>query len=115
MAWPPRFLFISGRLALDFVHTGGEGARARWERWGSTADLADWMRACPLLRVKARVEARDLGEARQLREAIWSGAQAILAGRRPASEILCRIAARPALVPTLRRGERAWAPGSTGR
>ncbi len=117
MPWPPRFLFISGRLCLDFVHTGGEGWRARWERWNAPSDLADWMLACPGLAVRAQVEADDVRSARALREAIWAGAQAMLRGRGlPAAvtRTLERAAAQPDLVPALRAGKKVWAPGARG-
>lgn len=116
MPWPPRFLFISGRLALDFVHTGGEGFRARWERWGSPADLAEWLEACPGLRVRARVSRGDLRAAWALREAVWSGAQALIAGAAlpaRARAVIVRAAARPDLVPTLSRGAMTWSAGAT--
>jgi len=112
--WPPRFLFISGRLALDFVHTGGEGERAHWERWHTARDLAEWMEACPMLAVKARVTDDDVAIARELREAIWTGAQAVLRGTPVAPALIDRVAAAPPLVPVLRKGDKAWASGSTG-
>src|SRR5215207_3606633 len=38
-----RFIFISGRLCIDFTQTGGEtGKRAAWERFHAPSDLADW-------------------------------------------------------------------------
>lgn len=117
MAWPPRFLFISGRLALDFVHTGGEGFRARWERWATPTDLAEWLEACPGLQVRARVSADDLRAARALREAVWSCAQAAIAGAElpaPARAVIVRAAARPDLVPTLRGGVMTWATSAKG-
>jgi predicted RNA-binding Zn ribbon-like protein len=117
MGWPPRFLFISGRLCLDFVHTGGEGWRAHWERWQSPSDLADWMAACPGLQVRAQVEATDLAAARELREAIWAGAQAVLRSRGLPAAVtaqLDRAARQPDLVPALRAGKKVWAPGAQG-
>ncbi|XXF77563.1 CGNR zinc finger domain-containing protein [Myxococcaceae bacterium GXIMD 01537] len=117
MGWPPRFLFISGRLAIDFVHTGGEGMRSHWERWHTPKDLAEWMLECPLLQVRAKVDSEVLQEARELREAIWEASQVALRQEPlPAASIrvIQRAAARPDLVPVLRQGERAWRPGSTG-
>jgi predicted RNA-binding Zn ribbon-like protein len=117
MAWPPRFLFIAGRLCLDFVHTGGQGFRARWERWHTPQDLAEWMEACPLLAVRARVTAADLADAGQLREAIWEAAQAHLRGKAlpaKAAALIETVAARPDLVPVLRQGKRAWSPRARG-
>jgi predicted RNA-binding Zn ribbon-like protein len=117
MTWPPRWLFISGRLAIDFVHTGGEGWRSRWERWHRPADLAEWMQVCPLLAVRARVTERDVVAARALREAIWDAAQSTLRGEpisRGAIRALEAAAAGPDLVPVLRGGSRAWAADATG-
>jgi predicted RNA-binding Zn ribbon-like protein len=117
VSWPPRFVFISGRVALDFVHTGGDGWRARWERWLGPADLADWLRACPKLEVDAAVDEEDLERARALREAIWEAAQALLAGRsvpRAHQRTIEQTAALPDLVPVLRRGQRVWRADSTG-
>lgn len=111
MPWPPRFLFTSGRLSVDFALTGGEGDRARWERWDTPADLADWMREHPLLKVPAEASPRDLKAARELREAIWHGAQAIMHGASVPPWVeqgLTQHAARPPLVPALERGRMTW-------
>jgi hypothetical protein len=37
------FVFLSGRLCLDFVHTGGEDARGDFEAWHTPDDLAAWL------------------------------------------------------------------------
>jgi predicted RNA-binding Zn ribbon-like protein len=111
MPWPPRFLFIAGRLSIDFVLTGGEGERAYWERWQSPGDFADWARACPTLAVDVTVSQRDLMDARDLREAIWWAAQTVLHGEGMPPEIqelLSRFAEHPSLVPVLRDGEMRW-------
>ncbi|MPZ48030.1 MAG: zf-CGNR multi-domain protein [Dehalococcoidia bacterium] len=111
MPWPPRFLFIAGRLSIDFALTGGEGERAQWERWHTPEDFADWARACPLLAVDVRVERLDLIDARELREALWWGAQAVLRGDTVSREIqhlLSRFAEQPNLVPVMRAGEMHW-------
>lgn len=118
MPWPPRFLFTSGRLSIDFVITGGEGERARFERWHTPSDFADWARACPDLEVSAEVSRRELSEAWELREAIWAGAQAVIHGGALPGEIedvLNRNAARPPLVPAIVEGEATWAGTPTGR
>jgi predicted RNA-binding Zn ribbon-like protein len=111
MPWPPRFLFIAGSLSIDFALTGGEGERAFWERWESPKDFADWARACPALAVDVPVSERDLMHARELREAIWWAAQAVLRGEKipPAiQELLSRFAEQPSLVPILRDAEMQW-------
>jgi len=77
-AWPPRFLFITGWLSLDFALTGGKGARAKWERIGTTNDLRDWFAACSLQLRVARVRKNELVMAHDLREAVWNGAQSVL-------------------------------------
>ncbi|MDQ3701937.1 MAG: CGNR zinc finger domain-containing protein, partial [Chloroflexota bacterium] len=117
MGWPPRFIFISGRLAIDFAQTGGEGGRARWERWHTVDDLAEWAQACPQLRITPAVTPRELADARALREAIWASAQSLLRGAPlppDAAGVLCRTAAPPSLVPALYDGTMGWAPGATG-
>jgi predicted RNA-binding Zn ribbon-like protein len=39
-----RFIFIAGRLCIDFTQTGGETSRrAYWERFHQPSDLADWL------------------------------------------------------------------------
>jgi predicted RNA-binding Zn ribbon-like protein len=111
MPWPPRFLFIAGRLSIDFALTGGEGERARWERWQSPEDFADWARACPTLAVDVPVSQRDLMHAYELREAIWWAAQAVLRGNHIAltiQETLSRFAEQPSLVPVMHAGEMRW-------
>jgi predicted RNA-binding Zn ribbon-like protein len=107
----PRFLFL-GRLCLDFVFTGGAGERARWERLHEPSDLDDWLAACSLQVHGARATPADLTAARELREAIWEGAQALLAGAPPARQwvrTLNRAAAQPPLVPRLEAAGRAVA------
>ena len=116
MPWPPRFLFIANRLSVDFALTGGEGARARWERWNSFADLADWFAASPLGLVPTGDPDRALAAAKRLREAVWDGAQSVLRGEDltpDAVRELERAAARPDLVPVWRNGKVAWGEGST--
>ena len=119
MAWPPRFLFISSRLALDFVHTGGEGFRARWERWNTPQDLAEWAAACPLLGLVDRpVVTRDeLSAARELREAVWAASQQVLASQAVSGELASLLnhhAHSPPLRPLLSNGRLQWAKPVTG-
>jgi predicted RNA-binding Zn ribbon-like protein len=111
MPWPPQFLFIAGRLSIDFALTGGEGERAYWERWQSPEDFADWARACPALAVDVPVSQRDLIHARELREAIWFGAQAVLRGEDTppeVQELLSRFAEQPGLVPVMQASQMRW-------
>lgn len=116
MAWPPRFLFVAGRLCLDFAQAGGEGRYARFERLHAPADLRDWLAASSLRLRVARAAAGDLTAAKGLRRAIWRSAQALAAGAAPSVpsiRVLERFAAKPDLVPVLRDGRLAWRRGST--
>src|SRR5512134_827010 len=82
-AWT-RFIFIAGRLCIDFTQTGGEtGKRAYWERFHQPSDLADWLAASPLQLEDIQVSAREFTTALSLREAIWRAAQAIRQGVPP--------------------------------
>lgn len=109
--WPPRFLFVSGRLCLDFAQTGGSRHPTKWERLHAPSDLVDWLATCSLgLRVQ-RVTQRELNEGRALREAIWTCAQAVRRKREPpmnAVRILNRLATKPDLAPVLQKGKQEW-------
>jgi predicted RNA-binding Zn ribbon-like protein len=116
MPWPPRFLFIANRLSVDFCLTGGTGERARWERWRTPGDLADWFEASSLGLRLARVDPDDLAAAARLREAVWEGAQAVLRGEPPPETALRGLqeaAARPDLVPVWSAGALAWSTDSS--
>ena len=116
MGWPPRFLFIANRLCIDFTLTGGEGARAHLERWNSCRDLADWFAASSLALSLGRVLRADLEAAKELREVLWSAAQATVHGRTPEPLLwrsLERAAAQPDLVPVAPGGKLRWSPRST--
>ena len=73
--------WLGGRPSLDFVNT----LRERWWRRVETlvtgADLSDWLREAELLPQgsKARATGAQLIEARQLREAIDAGLEAVVA------------------------------------
>jgi predicted RNA-binding Zn ribbon-like protein len=115
-SWPPRFLFIGGSLAVDFIHTGGEGDRAVWERWTSTRDLEDWIQACPHLAVRLSVAPPDLVVAKDLREAIWAVSQAVLGRQVPPHSAIARVesvAAKPDLVPAWKQGRMQWSAETT--
>ena len=70
MAWPPRFAFVGGTIAIDFAQTGGEGYRARWEGWHTPSDMADWAELAPGLGLRPRVSAKEYETAWRLREAL---------------------------------------------
>ena len=112
--WVARFIFIAGRLCLDFAHTGGsDPVRAPWERLHRPADLADWFAESPLQLSGVEVTAADLASALALREAIWRTAQAIRQGEAPRADdvaIINDAAAAPDLRPQLVPDslERTW-------
>jgi predicted RNA-binding Zn ribbon-like protein len=109
-----RFIFVAGRLCIDFTQTGGEtGKRAYWEGFHSPSDLADWLAASPLGLPEVDVSAGEFQTALSLREAIWRTAQAILDETTPSAgdiEIINRVAATPDLPPQLTRdgAEQIW-------
>ena len=106
-----RFLAL-GRLSVDFVHTGGEGWRARWESWSEPSDLADWFTWSSLRLADVGVSCADLGAAKSLREELLGVFDAAVAGRPlPAGSVAAvnAAAARPPLVPQLvGDGDSSW-------
>jgi predicted RNA-binding Zn ribbon-like protein len=100
-----RFIFISGRLCIDFTQTGGEtGKRAAWERFHAPSDLADWFAASPLQLRDVHVHPDEFRAALSLREGIWRVTEAILQGEAPSAEDvgdINRVAAAPDLPPQL--------------
>ncbi|MEV3986390.1 ABATE domain-containing protein [Nonomuraea sp. NPDC049758] len=99
------FRFDAGALCLDFAHTGGEGQYAIFETLHEPADLAEWLAQPPLTAVMtAPVTARELADAKALRQAIWDAAHA-QAARRPlpagAITVINRAATAAPLVPEL--------------
>jgi predicted RNA-binding Zn ribbon-like protein len=114
-----RFIFISGRLCIDFTQTGGETEpRAYWERFHNPSDLADWLAESPLQLQDIQVSAEELGTALVLREAIWRSAHAIRQNEAPLAEdieVINRAAATPDLLPQLVPGDlqQVWHSPST--
>jgi predicted RNA-binding Zn ribbon-like protein len=104
-----RFIFISGRLCIDFTQTGGEtGKRAYWERFHQPSDLADWLAESPLQQQGIQVSPEEFEMALSLREAIWRSAQAILQNKPPLPkdiEIINSVASAPDLAPQLLQDE----------
>jgi predicted RNA-binding Zn ribbon-like protein len=100
-----RFIFVSGRLCIDFTQTGGEtGIRAYWERLNGPSDLADWLSESPLQLQGVQVKPEEFKAALSLREAIWRVAEAVRRGKAPSEEDVHRInhvAAMPDLPPQL--------------
>jgi predicted RNA-binding Zn ribbon-like protein len=100
-----RFIFISGRLCLDFTQTGGEtGKRAAWERFHQPSDLADWLAESPLQVQGVQVSPEEFKVALSLREAIWHAAQALRQNEEPLAEdieVINHTASAPDLPPQL--------------
>jgi len=100
-----RFIFISGRLSIDFTQTGGEtGKHAAWERLHLPTDLAGWFAASPLQLDRVHVSLTEFRTALALREAIWRAAQAIMQGQTPSKtdvDLINQAAAAPDLPPQL--------------
>ncbi|MCP2168091.1 CGNR zinc finger domain-containing protein [Goodfellowiella coeruleoviolacea] len=109
------FRFDAGAVCLDFAHSGGEGEYAVYETLHEPSDLAEWLAQPPLAAVMTvQVTARELAEAKSLRQAIWDAAHA-QAARRPlpveAIATINRAAAAAPLVPELTNDLTArWAP-----
>jgi len=108
------FWFDAGAVCLDFAHTGGEGTYAKFECLNQPADLADWLAQPPLNSIMTvPVTARELSEAKALRQAIWDAAHAQAADHPLPAEAVATInkaAAAAPLVPKLTDGPTAgWA------
>jgi predicted RNA-binding Zn ribbon-like protein len=71
------FRFVSGGRALDFTATFGDRYRDGVERLRQPADLDRWLTAAGIS-ASTRARAKDLDDARQLREAIYRLAHAAL-------------------------------------
>jgi predicted RNA-binding Zn ribbon-like protein len=99
------FIFIAGRLCIDFTQTGGEtGKRAHWERFHQPSDLADWLSESPLQAHEIQVSLEEFRIALSLREAIWRVAEAIRQQETPLAEdvdTINQVAATPDLSPQL--------------
>ncbi|MGE5775443.1 MAG: CGNR zinc finger domain-containing protein [Chloroflexota bacterium] len=106
-----RFIFVSGRLCIDFTQTGGEtGKRAYWERFHEPSDLADWFFESPL-QVQVQVSLEEFLSAIALREAVWRAAEAIRQRETPHTEdidLINHLASAPDLSPQLRRDGAGW-------
>lgn len=74
------FRFVSGHRALDFLATFGDRHRQGVERLRRPADLDRWLRAAGLP-ASTTASARDLDQARELREAINRLARASMQGK----------------------------------
>jgi predicted RNA-binding Zn ribbon-like protein len=114
-----RFIFVAGRLCIDFTQTGGEsGKRAYWERFHQPSDLADWFAVSPLQLPGIPISSEEFQRALSLRECIWRVAQAVLQGEVPLAadvETINHVAAMPDLPPQLAEdgSKRAWRSPAT--
>ena len=104
---PLAFPFIGGRPCLDFVATlGRRHTTTPLERLPDTAALARWFTEAELAADEepVRVTARDLADARVLRESLHRLVHAAMDGREPEPADVERVneaAARPDLAPQL--------------
>jgi len=111
MTLPPAFPFIGGRPCLNFVATLGKRHGTPVERLPDPAALAAWITEAELSvgTEPVRVTARELTDARTLREALYRAVRDAMAGREPAAADVERVneaAARPDLAPQL--GDQRW-------
>ncbi|MFF4272675.1 CGNR zinc finger domain-containing protein [Streptomyces sp. NPDC001536] len=105
------FPFVGGRPCLDFVATLGKRHATPKERLPDPAALARWLTEAELAvgEEPAQVTARDLADARVLREAVNRLVRTAMAGREPEAadvELVNEAAAKPDLAPQL--GEARW-------
>jgi predicted RNA-binding Zn ribbon-like protein len=111
-----RFWFDPGALCLELIVTGGEGFRSVWEILHTPADLQAWIEGSSLHIRVDNVSPADLLQARQLREAIYRCADALVEGTAlPQERVddINRAAARPPLVPQIGPDDgRTWGPAS---
>jgi predicted RNA-binding Zn ribbon-like protein len=105
------FRFVSGARALDLISTLGNRHREPVERLREPADLDRWLVAAGLP-LSANATARDLTDARRLREALNGMARALLVGDSPREDDRARLnrcASGEALTPRLdRAGNLQW-------
>ncbi|RIQ21252.1 CGNR zinc finger domain-containing protein [Jiangella rhizosphaerae] len=98
-----RVRFLTGRVSLDFTHTGGEGEYARWEIVHTPDDLSRWLGV--ILSVDGLTAGpADLEAMRPLRAAITDAARSLSAGGSVRASDVATInaaAAVPPLVPRL--------------
>ncbi|HEU4423620.1 MAG TPA: ABATE domain-containing protein [Pilimelia sp.] len=118
------FTFDAGALCLEFVYTGGEGARARFEIFHEPADIARWSVESRLDPAGHGVDPADISVSAddfrtlwRLREALWTLALGTVTGR-PADPdavaIINELAAGAGPVPRLERGRAVWLRPVTG-
>jgi predicted RNA-binding Zn ribbon-like protein len=95
--------FRTGRPCLDLAHTGGDGPYAVFELVHEAADVSRWLGVITGLD-GIQAAGADVGEARELRRAVWKAAHDAIEGRLPAGSdrtVINRAAARTPPVPLL--------------
>ncbi|MEU6372456.1 ABATE domain-containing protein [Streptomyces sp. NPDC046909] len=112
------FPFVGGRPCLDFVATLGKRHATPKERLPDPAALARWLTEAELAvgEEPVRVTARDLADARVLREAVNRVVRTAMAGQEPEPadvELVNEAAAKPDLAPQL--GEVRWSARQPAR
>jgi predicted RNA-binding Zn ribbon-like protein len=98
------FVFVGGRPSLDFVATLGKRHANPVERMPDGDALARWLVLEGLVPAPLPVTDRELGRARELREAIDALVRSNIAGTAPeaaAIRVVNAVAARPDLPPRL--------------
>jgi predicted RNA-binding Zn ribbon-like protein len=109
------FRFDPGSLAFAFSVTGHPFDSERFETLHEPKDLEQWA-ADVLGAIGIRATAGSVSEAKRLRAAIWSAADAVIDGRAVGAadrSTLNGFAASPSLVPQLDPGgTRSWVPAA---
>lgn len=107
--------FRTGRACLDFVHTGGVGRWMAAELIHSPEDACRWLALVLDLDGRLlRASTSDVLALRELREALWQLAQAVVAGRPLQARHFATVnaaAAMPPLVPSMTTGGRRVTAG----
>ncbi len=110
------FVYLSGRLCLDFVGTMKHRHSSREELLTTPKQLSDWAVQAGLLDGALAVTGEDLAAAIELREAIYRTVVARIEGRRPQTadvDLLNERASRPRLTPRLLRTGATRREGTT--
>jgi predicted RNA-binding Zn ribbon-like protein len=120
------FTFDAGALCLEFVVTGGEGFRARFELFHAPADVAAWAARSRLDPAGHGVDPADIAVSEadfallwRLREALWTLALGAVTGTATADAaeavaVVNEVAAGAGPVPQLVGSRVAWRQPVTG-
>ncbi|HEU5110585.1 MAG TPA: ABATE domain-containing protein [Micromonosporaceae bacterium] len=105
------FEFDAGALCQEFVFTGGEGFRARFETFTAPVDVAEWTARSRLGIDGVAVSDEEFATLWRLREALWSLTQAAVAGEAldpPSVRLVNDLAAGAPPAPQLVDGAVGW-------